>query len=364
MGLENVEKSSDPRYVTGMKDRVRLNPFHHGFCMPPEWASHAATWMAWPHNDELWMGYLDAVRDEFTNFINTVAQHERIDLLVANKECEADAKSRLRGDVHFHSLEYSDVWLRDSGPIFVTNPNSESLIIDWDFNGWGEKYDYVADNQIPSHVAKFLKATAVNPGIVMEGGSLDVNGTGCLITTKQCLLSPARNPNHELSEIETCLQRYLGASKIIWLEDGLENDHTDGHVDTISRFASPGVIVSCICEDRDDPNYATMQNNLDILRSSKDEEGKSFSIIELPLPRRRLELEGERLAPTYANFYICNGLVVVPQYNDLNDAKALEILRPLFPGRKVVGLPGRALITGGGSFHCVTQQQPSGVMWR
>ena len=341
-----------------------VTPAALGFSVPAEWSLHEATWMAWPHTEDLWVGgYLDGTRQEFAAFINTLARYERVELLVANDECEQDARRRLSGNIRFHSLDYSDVWLRDSGPIFVKNSAGENLITDWEFNGWGNKYDSAPDNKIPQYVARFLGAGFVSPGLVMEGGSLEPNGEGVILTTKQCLLSKERNPLLSQKDIEQALRSYLGAQKVIWLGDGLENDHTDGHIDTITRFTGPNTIVTCVCEDTQDPNHTVMAENLDILRSATDTHGKPFSIIELPLPRNRLELEGGRLAATYANFYICNGAVLVPQYDDPLDAQALEILKPLFPGRDVIGTPGRALITGGGSFHCVTQQQPIGPIW-
>lgn len=347
------------------QSQLSRHPSALGFKMPAEWFPHEATWMAWPHTEELWVGnQLEPTRREFAQFINTLAKHERVELLVANKECEDDAKRRLSGNIRFHSINYSDVWLRDSGPIFVQNAAGENVITDWEFNGWGNKYDSAPDNKIPKTVAQFLGASYASAGIVMEGGSLEVNGEGVILTTKQCLLSEARNPTLTQSEIENALRDYLGAAKILWLGDGLENDHTDGHIDTITRFTSPNTIVTCVCEDKTDPNHAVMQANLEILKSATDAHGRPFTIVELPLPANRLELEGERLPPTYANFYICNDAVIVPLYNDSNDQRALEILTPLFPGRAVIGSPGRALITGGGSFHCVTQQQPVGPMWR
>ena len=362
----DIETSRYRVYPPGMTvAALPINPAALGFSIPSEWSPHEATWMAWPHTEELWVGgHLEGTRQEFAAFINTLARYERVELLVANHECEQDARGRLSGNVRFHSIDYSDVWLRDSGPIFVKNSAGANLITDWEFNGWGNKYDSAPDNKIPKYVAQFLGAGFVSPGLVMEGGSLEPNGEGVILTTKQCLLSKERNPLLSQEKIEQALRSYLGAQKIIWLGDGLENDHTDGHIDTITRFTGPNTIVTCVCEDTQDPNHAVMAENLEIVRSATDTNGRLFSIIELPLPRNRLELEGERLAATYANFYICNGAVLVPQYDDPHDARALEILKPLFPGRDVIGTPGRALITGGGSFHCVTQQQPIGPIWR
>lgn len=339
-------------------------PATAGFSVPGEWQPHEATWLAWPYDDDLWVGYLDAVRNEFATLINTLAKYERVELLVANKECENDARKRLRGNIKFHSIEYSDIWLRDSGPIFISNSSGELLLTNWEFNGWGNKYNSAPDNKIPDQIARFLGGKTVSPGIVMEGGSLEPNGEGIFLTTKQCLLSKERNPSLREKDIERYLAEYLGAKKIVWLGEGLENDHTDGHIDTISRFINPSTVVTVFSEDISDPNYDTMEANFDILSSATDLTGKPFTVIRLPLPINRLELEGERLAPSYANFYICNDAVLVPQYNDPNDLKAIAQLKPLFPDRKVIGLPGRALITGGGSFHCVTQQQPKGQLWR
>jgi agmatine deiminase len=349
-----------------------------GFAMPAEWEPHAATWMAWPYSNELWLGFLDAVRQDFAGLVRAVSHHEPVHLLVRDEEVEQDARSRLEGcDVTFHRHAYNDVWLRDSGPIFVTRgaPGiGEVAPVDWEFNGWGNKFAAELDNAVPKYISSLLGTASFRPGIVMEGGSLDVNGAGACLTTEQCLLSPERNPGRSKMDLETVLQDYLGLDRILWLGDGLENDHTDGHIDTITRFASERVIVTAICEDQSDPNYAVMNTNLEKLRSFTDADGRPFEIVTLPLPQNRLELtgdlaraeglDGDRLAATYCNFYIINGAVIVPVYDDPNDDRALEILRLLFPDRQVIGLSSRGIITGGGSFHCVTQQQPVGQIWK
>lgn len=353
--------------------------------MPAEWAPHAATWTAWPFDDEKWMGYLEDVRLEFAAFVNTLARFEPVHLLVNDEESERDAKARLSGDITFHRLPHNDLWLRDSGAIFVqktvggqpdplarqryegqgihTHSLLESRIIapvNWEFNGWGQKYQAGLDNQVPLYMARYLGGNTFDTGVVMEGGSLEVNGAGVCLTTGQCLLSEKRNPGLSQQQIEAALLEYLGLEKVLWLEQGLEGDHTDGHIDTITRFTDGHTIVTAVCEDPDDTNFTPMQANLEALRTFTDLGGQPFSIIPLPLPRRRLELMGERLPPTYANFYIANRAVLVPIYGDPNDARALEILKPLFPGHEVIGLMARNLITGGGAFHCVTQQQPEG----
>ncbi len=355
-----------------------LTPRALGFAMPAEWTPHAATWTAWPYDDEKWLGYLEPVRQEFAAFVNTLARFEPVRLLVNDEESEQDARARLSGSIQFHRIPHDDLWLRDSGAIFVTRPPQSPdpfssrwekggavklpsvAPINWEFNGWGGKYSAEQDNQLPVRMAGILGAQLFHAGIVLEGGALEVNGQGVGITTRQCLLAPSRNPGLNEEELEGYLSRYLGIDHLVWLGEGLEGDHTDGHVDTITRFTSLTTIVTAVCPDQDDPNHRPLQENLEILRSLG-----VFLVVELPLPRNPVWLDAQtRLPLTYANFYIANGVVLVPTYGDPNDARALEILRPLFPGREVIGLSSRALITGGGSFHCATQQQPEGQIWR
>jgi len=333
--------------------------------MPAEWQPHAATWMAWPHDDEQWIGMLEPVRQEFAALVRAVARDETVELLVADEESASDARARLGGSaVRQHVVPHQDLWLRDSGPIFVTR-DAEVALVDWDFNGWGNKYPAQLDDEIPTHVARLLGGVApFHPGLVMEGGSLEVDGAGLAMTTRQCLLSPERNPGVSAAALEAALSRFLGISRVIWLDNGLEGDHTDGHIDTLTRFANETTIVTSVCQDMSDPNHDTLAANLDVLRQAVSAELRPFSIVELPVPTGRVEFDGERLPLTYANFYLTNRLVLVPVYGTREDAAALEILGPLFPGRDVIGLAARALITGGGAFHCVTQQQPAGRLWR
>jgi agmatine deiminase len=331
--------------------------------MPAEWQPHESTWMAWPHDDEQWIGMLEPVRREFTTLVSTIARFEPVNLLVADDESERDARERLSAAaVRLYRVPHQDVWLRDSGPIFVAR-TEDLLLVDWEFNGWGGKYPAALDNQIPTHIARLLGSGPLyQPGIVMEGGSLEVNGQGLALTTKQCLLAPTRNPRLGQRAIESALEQYLGIREVEWLAEGLEGDHTDGHIDTITRFIDERTIVTSICEDTSDPNHVALADNLERLRVMADRRG--FRLVELPIPTGRVEFEGERLPLTYANFYVVNGGVVVPVYGKAEDARALEVLRPLFPNREVVPIASTALITGGGSFHCVTQQQPVGRPWR
>ncbi len=343
------------------------HPATLGFSMPPEWVLHAATWTSWPFDDALWEGQLETVRAEFAELVATLARFEPVYLNVRDEDTERDARARLADsdapltNITFHRISLDDVWFRDNGPLFVVNPAGQVALTDWGFNAWGEKYrPWDDDDHAPLTVAETLKMKRFEVPIIMEGGSLELNAHGVCLTTRSCLLSQQRNPNLGETDLEEILGAALGVKHLVWLERGLEGDHTDGHIDTIVRFTDDHTIVCSVAEDEHDANYEPMQRNLTLLRSLRDGEGRPYNVVELPLPRTRLEFGGVRLPPTYANFYIGNGFVVVPQYGDANDKPALELLKPLFPGREVIGLSSRALITGGGSFHCVTQQQPAG----
>ena len=346
-----------------------LHPYPNelGFAMPPEWTPHAATWTSWPFDDALWEGELGAVRDEFTALVATIARFEPVVLNVRDDDAEADARKRLEAQhapletITFHRVPLNDVWFRDNGPLFIKNAANQVALTDWSFNAWGEKYaPWDDDDRAPAAVAQTLEMKRFTVPVIMEGGSLELNGQGVCLTTRSCLLSQRRNSDLGETELEEILRRTLGVKHVVWLARGLEGDHTDGHIDTIVRFTDDRTIVCSVTDDERDANFRPMQTNLTLLKSLRNHEGKPYTVVKLPLPKTRLEFHGVRLPPTYANFYVGNGFVVVPQYGDENDAQALEILTPRFPGREVIGLSSRALITGGGSFHCVTQQQPIG----
>jgi agmatine deiminase len=347
---------------------MNLTPKEQGFTMPAEWAQHECVWTGYPANDQMWLGYLEAVRQDFAAFLRLLSSFERVELVCRDEEALTDAQTRLEGcNVVFHLQPHNDVWFRDCAPIFITN-GQEIAAIDWKFNGWGNKFDSDLDDKIPEFICTNQNIKRFPTSVVMEGGALEVNGAGVLLTTRQCLLEKHRNPSMTPNQIEEVLRYNLGVEKILWLEDGMENDHTDGHIDTITRFVSSNTIITCVCEDETDSNYAVLEKNLALLKTFTDVHGQPFEIVTLPLPKNRMFLsgemareegvEGERLPPTYANFYIGNGCVIVPTYNDPNDQIALEILKPLFPNRQVIGSSSHGLIHGGGSFHCVTQQQP------
>ncbi len=332
--------------------------------MPAEWDEHAATWTSWPFDDDLWEGFLEPARRDIAGMIRVIARFEPVILNVRDEQVERDARTMLEGvaNVTYNRIPLNDVWFRDNGPIFVRNDETGRVALtDWGFNAWGGKYaPWDLDDAAPAAVAARLGMRRFPVRWIMEGGALELNGQGVCITTRSCLLSPHRNPDLDEAAIERLLQDYLGVRNVVWLEHGLEGDHTDGHIDTIVRFTDDSTIVCSTEADEDDPNHHTMQLNLERLQSLRDHDGQPYRIVELPLPARRMELAGERLALSYANFYIGNGFVVVPTYDDVNDARALQVLRGLFEGREVIGANATGLITGGGAFHCITQQQPAG----
>jgi len=337
--------------------------------MPAEWEPHAATWTSWPSDDDLWEGHLEGVRREFARLVATVSRYEPVVLNVRDDEAETDARARLAAAgadlsrVELHRVPLNDVWFRDNGPLFVREADGRVALTDWRFNAWGGKYaPWDDDDRAPEAVARRLGMRRYAVDAVMEGGSLELNGRGVCITTRSCLLTPTRNPGLSEADIEALLARWLGATRVVWLHGGLEGDHTDGHVDTIVRFVDDETIVASVEEDEGDPNHAAMRENLEVLRALRTPEGRPYRIVELQLPERSAYLGDARLPLTYANWYVGNGFVVVPVYGDPNDERALATLRPLFPGRDVIPLPASELITGGGAFHCVTQQQPAGAV--
>ncbi len=327
--------------------------------MPAEWEPHAATWTSWPFDDEEWRGYLQPAREEYAAFLRRLAEFEPVELLVADDEAESDARGRLSSSgIRFHRCPLDDVWFRDNGPLFVRREDGTIGLTHWRFNAWGNKYDWALDARAPETVARVLDARRTEVPYVMEGGSLEVNGQGLCLTTRQCLLHPERNPELDAAQLQHALRKYLGIEQVIWLERGLEGDHTDGHIDTITRFTRPDRVVTSMCADPADFNHAVLLENYHQLKHY------GLDVVQLPLPRERREVKGVRLPMTYANFYIANGIVLVPTYGDPHDEAALEVLRQEFPDRVVEGYSASAIITSGGAFHCLTQQQPEGPLAR
>ena len=341
-------------------------PADLGYRFPAEWTQHAATWTSWPSGDALWEGELDAVREEFAAMVTTLSRYEHVVVNVGDAEAEADARERLRraaaelGRVRFHRVALDDAWFRDNGPVFVVSGAGLVALTDWVFNAWGGKYEAANDTLVPASVARELGMRRFVFPYVLEGGAIEVNDEGVLITTRSCLLSPTRNPGLGQDETEALLRAALGVRQVVWLDGGLEGDHTDGHVDTIVRFTDDTTIVCAVADDPADPNHGVTQANLETLQALRDPEGEPYRVVPLPLPQQRRQGDGRVLAASYANFYVANGVVIVPTYDDPCDEAALALLRPLFPGRDVVGVPAAHLVTGGGAWHCVTQQQPAG----
>jgi len=343
-------------------------PVALGYRMPAEWEPHAATWLAWPHNTLTWPDQLAQVQDIFLCMIAALHEHETVHLLVNDAATAAQVKQRLhvRGvtsaRVVMHQWRTADTWLRDSGPIFLTAASGASqplALNDWEFNAWGGKYlDLLPDNGLPQQIAAFLGVPHFVPGIILEGGSIDVNGRGSCLTTEQCLLNPNRNARLQRPDIERYLRDYLGVHQVIWLGQGIAGDDTDGHVDDIARFVSPTTVVCGLEEDPQDPNYAVLQENYRRLQAATDRDGHALRVIPLPMPGQ-VGPASARLPASYANFYIANGLVLVPIYDHPHDQQALAILQAVFPDRRVLGIPCEPLVWGLGAIHCVTQQQPA-----
>ncbi|MGH7355213.1 MAG: agmatine deiminase family protein [Candidatus Rokuibacteriota bacterium] len=336
-----------------------------GFRAPAEWEPHAATWAAWPFDDELWFGRLEGVRREMAAFVHTVARFEAVRLLVRDAEAEDDARRRLAGlPVGFVRVPLDDAWLRDNGPTFVRDRAGRVSFVHWAFNGWGQKFEWARDTEAPQAMARALGVRPWRLEVVLEGGAIEVDGQGAALTTRQCLLHPKRNPQLGEADYETLLRDYLGVERVIWLERGLEGDHTDGHVDTLARFTDADTIVCSVEPHPADPNRAALVDNLVRLSGTRRSDRVGYRVVALAVPHLGIGPDGERLPGSYANFYIGNGFVVVPQFGDANDAPALGRLRPLFHGREVIGLSARELLIGGGAFHCLTQPQPAGALWR
>ena len=344
-------------------------PARLGYRMPAEWEPHAGTWLTWPRPEGIsFPGRYETVPPVYAELIRHLTAVEEVHINVWNAEKEAWVRGLLAEHhtaldrVHFHHFPAYEPWCRDHGPIFLVreqNGRHERAIVDWGYNAWGNKYPpFDLDDAIPQHVARLRGLPLFSPGIVMEGGSLDVNGRGTLLTTEACLLNPNRNPHLNQSQIEQFLRDYLGVRHILWLGDGIVGDDTDGHIDDLTRFVNPTTVVTVVEEDRQDANHALLQENLKRLRLMRDQDGRPLDIVELPMPGL-IECEGQRLPASYANFYIANRIVLVPTYRHANDAKALGILQKCFPDRRVTGVDSTELIWGLGSFHCISQQEPA-----
>jgi len=358
-------------------------------CMPAEWEPHASTWLAWPHYRGDWPGKFEPIPWVYAEIIRHLGRHERIDLIVNNAASAKHARGildkadALTKSVRFHRWPTNRVWTRDSGCTFVLcgagamarkkrkaqvgdiAPKTGLSAVTWRFNAWAKYSNYQHDAKIGNRMAKAANASTIRPvqgesRVVLEGGSIDVNGCGSLITTEECLLSRTqqRNPGMSRADYEKLFSDRLGITNVIWLGSGITGDDTHGHVDDITRFVAPRTVVTAAESDPRDPNYGPLRENIRRLRTATDQHGKPLSIVELPMPGP-VVFEKRRLPASYANFYIANGIVLVPVFNDPNDRVALNILASQFPDREVVGIYSGDLIWGFGAMHCMTQQQPA-----
>jgi agmatine deiminase len=330
---------------------------------PAEWDRHSACWLAWPAHGHLWQENLAPAQAEWAALCRAIAEEggEALDILVPDAKGEAQARRALApvlAQARFHTVPVGDIWLRDTAPIFVRDGDGGLRAACFGFNGWGRKYLLPEDDRVAGRVAARSGLPRTDHAWILEGGSVEVDGEGTLLTTRQCLLNSNRNPGLDAAEIETALADGLGAEKVLWLDEGLINDHTDGHIDTLARFTAPGVVVCMEARDGADPNAAVLDRLAADLAAMTDARGRKLEVVRIPSPGLVLDEEGEVMPASYVNFYIGNRTVVVPTYGTAYDEAAVDALEPLFPGRRVVGRSARAILSGGGAFHCITQQQP------
>ncbi len=319
---------------------------------PAEWMPHAAVWTAFPSHPELWEDDLAPAQAEVAAMVRAIAASERVELLVAYDEAEAAARAALAGaNVGFHRSTFGDIWLRDTGPLFLSSSAGLAAAA-FRFNGWGGKYNLTGDDTVAGVIAQGAGVPLVRHDWVLEGGAIEVDGSGLCVTTEACLLNPNRNPRMDRIEVESHLRRDLGLDRVLWLGDGLLNDHTDGHVDNLARLVSPGVLALPSASGKDDPNADVF--------ADAHERARDFGldVVTVPSPGR-VEVDGEVVPASHMNWYVANGAVVVPVYGTPYEAAALAAIARLYPTREVVGLPANHILTGGGSFHCITQQVPA-----
>lgn len=338
-----------------------------GYHFPAEWHQHTATWLSWIHKNESWPGTIDKVYPYYVEFIKVLAQSERVCVNVNDESMKAFAVKHLQqagvdlNNVQFYIHPTNDAWCRDHGPAFLINRDAaqKKVIVDWNYNAWGNKYPpYDLDDVIPTLIAKDYNMPVFYPGIVMEGGSVEFNGKGTLLTSASCLLNPNRNPHLTQKQIEEYLINYYGVEQILWVDDGIVGDDTDGHIDDTIRFVNEDTVLAVVEKNKPDENYALLQRNLKQLQQMRLLNGKQLNIVELPMPNA-VTYDGQRLPASYANFYIANKFVIVPTYRCDRDDEALQIIQQYFPDRKAVGIDSTEIIWGLGSFHCLSQQEPA-----
>ena len=345
----------------------RPTPHELGYYFPAEFAPHDAVWLSWPHKEASWPGKLHAIYPYYVQFVKELAKSEKVHINVSGETMKiaaikwlSDAGADME-KIFFFFHPTNDAWCRDHGPAFLVNPKAENkkAIIDWNYNAWGDKYPpYDLDDVIPSLIGAAYGIPVYHPGIVMEGGSVEFNGEGTILTSTCCLLNPNRNPHLSQETIESYLRNYYGAEQVLWVPEGMVGDDTDGHIDDTIRFVNAGTVLSVVEHNRSDENYELLQRNLKELNSMRLLNGKQLNIVELPMPDP-VVYEDQRLPASYANFYIANGSVIVPVFRCDKDDLALRIIQDCFPSRTVTGIDSTEIIWGLGSFHCLSQQEPS-----
>ena len=345
---------------------MEKTPRELGYYFPAEFAPHRATWLSWPHKEASWPGKIHTIFPSYAKFIKELTKGERVCINVADEAMKAFAISWLeKGSVDLTLVDFffhptNDAWCRDHGPAFLINPNADQkkVIVDWGYNAWGNKYPpYDLDDVIPTLIGKAFNLPVFNPGIVMEGGSVEFNGAGTVMTSTACLLNLNRNPHLNQAQIEQFLFDYYGMQQVLWVDEGIVGDDTDGHIDDTVRFVNEDTVLTVVEENKQDENYGLLQHNLKQLTKMRLISGKQLNIIELPMPEE-LIYEDQRLPCSYANFYIANKSVIVPTFRSDRDEKALRIIQEAFPTREVVGIDSMDIIWGLGSFHCLSQQEP------
>ncbi|MCX6754095.1 MAG: agmatine deiminase family protein [Candidatus Nomurabacteria bacterium] len=344
-------------------------PKELGYYMPAEWEKHSAVWLAWPYGDITFPNILNEIEQSYCQIIKAIEDSEKVKLIVLNEsEKERISKMFISYGIKLDNIifyivpSYVDVWIRDYAPITLFNKeNSKLAFVKWNYNAYGRGddpffADLLKDDKVFSNILDESKYKIFKPDIVLEGGAIELNGRGTLLTTEQCLLNKNRNSELDRSRTEIYLKAYLGVENIIWLKEGLVNDHTDGHIDEIARFVNPNTIVCAYEKNKKDPNYVILNDNYKTLKKARTENGKKFKIIKLPMPHMDYD-NGEKAPVSYTNFYIGNSVILMSIFNDLNDKKAMKIIKSLFKKHKVIGIDCSKIIYGGGAIHCITMQE-------
>ena len=335
-----------------------------GYTMPAEWEPHAATWLAWPHNHETWPDKsLARVQETYLQMIEALLPNEKVHLLVRDSREGHEIKKRLEkmsirtANLVVHAVSTADAWIRDYGPTFLKNKKGEKAWNKWTFNAWGGKYDSLREDTRVFADPSLISHPCFEAGFILEGGSIEVNGVGTCLTTEQCLFNKNRNPKFSRTQIEQSLKDYLGVSHIVWLKEGIAGDDTDGHIDDIARFVDSSTVLAAFEADPKDANHEILKKNWEDLKKSEDQNGKKWNVIKLPMPGAVAE-GGTRLPASYANFFIANGVVLLPIYGHKNDQEAASILKDLFPKREIISIRCNDLVHGLGAIHCISQQEP------